>query len=48
VKNETWFKGLCLDRRSIAVILCLSLLCVGSMSVAAVVNHMDIPTLIAS
>ena len=48
MKNHNWFKGLCLYQRSIVVILCLSLLSVGSVSVAAMVNHMDIPTLIAS
>ena len=43
-----WFKIISRYQRSMAVILALSFLCVGSLSVTAMVNHMDIPTWIGS
>jgi rhodanese-related sulfurtransferase len=48
MKNNNWFQKLSSYQRAIAVILCVSFLCVGSVSVAAIVNHMDIPTWLGS
>ncbi len=42
------FKGLFPDRRFVGVILGLSFLGVGAVSVTAMVKHMDIPTLITN
>jgi rhodanese-related sulfurtransferase len=48
MKNETLKKGIVRYLRPLPVILCLSFLSVGSVSVGAMVNHMDVPTFIAS
>jgi rhodanese-related sulfurtransferase len=48
MKNKHWFQKISRYQRAIAVMLCLSFLCVGSISAAAMVNHMDIPTWLAS
>ncbi len=47
MKQENWLKGF-FYRRPIAVILCLSFLGVGTVSATAMVNGMDVPTLLAS
>lgn len=47
MKNN-WFQKISRYQRAIAVIVFLSFLCVGSISVAALINHMDIPTFVAS
>jgi rhodanese-related sulfurtransferase len=48
MKFDNLSKGIIHYQRSIVIMLCLSLLGVGSLSIAAMVNHMDIPTLIVS
>lgn len=48
MKNINCFQKLSRYQRAIVLMLCLSFLCVGSISVAAMVNHMDIPTWIGS
>ncbi len=48
MKNQALKKGIVRYLRPLPVILCLSLLGVGSVSVGAMVNHMDVPTFIAS
>ncbi|MGB5962302.1 MAG: rhodanese-like domain-containing protein [Coleofasciculaceae cyanobacterium] len=47
MKNN-WFQKISRYQRVIAVVICLSFLSVGSISVAAMINQMDIPTFIAS
>lgn len=47
MKNN-WFQKISGYQRAIAVVICLSFLAVGSISVAAMINHMDIPTFVAS
>jgi rhodanese-related sulfurtransferase len=47
MKNN-WFQKISRYQRAIAVIVFLSFLSVGSISVAALINHMDIPTFVAS
>lgn len=48
MKSNKLFQKISRYQRAIAVMVCLSFLCVGSVSVAAMVNHMDIPTWIGS
>lgn len=48
MKHNNWFQKISLYQRLIAVMLCLSFLAVGSISAAAMINHMDIPTFVAS
>lgn len=47
MKNN-WFQNISGYQRAIVVMLCLSFFAVGSVSGAALINHMDIPTFIAS
>lgn len=46
--KKNWFQKISRYQRAIAVVICLSFLSVASISVPAMINHMDIPTFIAS
>lgn len=48
MKNNNWFQNISGYQRVIVVLLCLSFFAVASISGAAMINHMDIPTFIAS
>lgn len=46
--KSNWLQQISRYQRAIVVMLCLSFFAVGSISGAAMINHMDIPTFIAS
>jgi sterol desaturase/sphingolipid hydroxylase (fatty acid hydroxylase superfamily)/rhodanese-related sulfurtransferase len=48
MENEAFKKGISRYLRPLPVILCLTFLGVSAVSIGAVVNHMDVPTFIAS
>ncbi|MCL1465617.1 rhodanese-like domain-containing protein [Argonema galeatum] len=48
MSNQNLKKGIIRYLRPLPVILCLSIVGVSSVTLAAVVNHMDVPTFIAS
>jgi rhodanese-related sulfurtransferase len=48
MENEAFKKGISRYLRPLPVILCLTFLGVSAVSIGAVVNHMDVPTFLAS